>query len=65
MLFYADGIKRMNIMSHLSPWSRVLHEKLIVVVYVDGVRLCLLPAATNGPVLHIPGEKWVLIAMVE
>jgi hypothetical protein len=30
--------------------------KLLFVVRVDGVRLCLRTAATDGPIVHLPGE---------
>jgi hypothetical protein len=30
----------------------------------DGVRLCLRTAATNGPIVHPPGDMWAWSAMV-
>jgi hypothetical protein len=35
------------------------------VVHADGVRLCHWTAATNGPIIHPPGDKWVWRATVE
>jgi hypothetical protein len=32
---------------------KMLH---VVAVHVDGVRLCLLTAATYGPIVHPPGD---------
>jgi hypothetical protein len=39
--------------------------ELLVVVHVDGVRLCLWTAATNRPVVHSRDDIWVWTAMVE
>jgi len=33
--------------------------------HVDGVRLCLWTAATNGPTVHYPGDIWAWRTMVE
>jgi hypothetical protein len=35
------------------------------VVHVDGVRLCLWTAATNGPLVHPPDNVWVWRGKVE
>jgi hypothetical protein len=34
------------------------------VINYDGVRLCLRTAATNGPIVHPPGDMWAWRAMV-
>jgi hypothetical protein len=33
--------------------------------HIDGVRLCLWTAATNGPAVHPPGDIWARRNMVE
>jgi hypothetical protein len=35
-----------------------------VLIDYDGVRLCLRTAATNGPIVHPPGDMWACRAMV-
>jgi hypothetical protein len=37
----------------------------IIVVHVDGVRLCLWTAASNGPIFHPSDDTWICKAMVE
>jgi hypothetical protein len=36
-----------------------------LLVHVYGVRLCLWTVATNGPIVHPPGDTWVWRVMVE
>jgi hypothetical protein len=43
---------------HDSESCSELLIRLTVVVHVDGVRLCLWTAATNGPIVHSPGHIW-------
>jgi hypothetical protein len=40
-------------------------EVVCLVVHVDGVRLCLWTAATNGPTVHLPGDIWSCRVTVE
>jgi hypothetical protein len=38
--------------------------EVIRVIDYDGVTLCLRTAATNGPIVHPPGDMWAWIAMM-
>jgi hypothetical protein len=38
---------------------------IVIVLHVDRVRLCLLTAATNGPIVHPPGGVWTWRVMEE
>jgi hypothetical protein len=53
-------------------WGSIRHHTYImcslftdVVIHVDGVRLCLCMAATNGPIVRPPEDAWVWRTMVE
>jgi hypothetical protein len=39
--------------------SMMRHECILLLVHVDGVRLCLWTAATNGPTVHPQDYIWV------
>jgi hypothetical protein len=45
--------------------NNFMGDKYYVYIHVDGVRLCLLTAASNGPVVHPPDDICVWTAMVE
>jgi hypothetical protein len=51
--------------SFLRVYSPVPGVPYFIVVHVDGVRLCLWTAATNGPVIHLSDDIWVWRATVE
>jgi hypothetical protein len=38
--------------------AKIVEALTVVVVHVDGVRLCLWTAATNGPIVHPPGNTY-------
>jgi hypothetical protein len=46
-------------------YNRMKCYLFIVIVHVNGVRQCLWTAATNGPIIHSPGDLWAWGAMVE
>jgi hypothetical protein len=46
-------------------WTRKLPNTKQKEVHVDGVRLCLGTAASNGPIVHPPDDMLVWRAMVE
>jgi hypothetical protein len=43
----------------LAGWPRSKRRGNYVVVHVDGLRLCLRNAATNGPVVHPSGDIYI------
>jgi hypothetical protein len=47
-----------------SYWRRLTDWLIDWLIDYDGVGLCLRTAATNGPIVHSPGDMWAWRAMV-
>jgi hypothetical protein len=60
---YTHDMPRWNSIEFVG--NNFMGDKYYVYIHVDGVRLCLLTAASNGPVVHPPDDICVWRAMVE